>query len=273
MSKPASIIMTTDHAAVMHAPWVQQFDLLDRWMAGSPLGNRPDGTFGDLMCIDPPYSERVHKGHDAGPNADGVDRALLPYAAWRALDVERFVDTWAPFVRGWWCVLTDHILARAWERELEAAGLYPFAPLPVVVPGQTVRRRGDGPSSCTTWLVVARPRNKEFAGWGTTRSDYRLPVGVANDAEVTGGKSSYLMSEIVSDYSRPGDIVIDPVCGCGTTGVAARRLARLFVGGDIDEARARRAADRIWATREQLVIRATTSEREVVQTTLPEVAS
>jgi hypothetical protein len=259
------IVLDRPEALVMHGDWRTQLDHLELHR------KREDGTVVDLLCFDPPFSSRTHKGHDAGPNADGVDRALLAYQPWRELDVERFVDAWAPMVRGWWCVLTDHVLARAWERELAAAGLYPFAPLPVVVPGQTVRRRGDGPSSCTTWLLVARPRNAHFAGWGTTRSDYRLPNGTTNDAELAGGKSTWVMTEIVSDYSRLGDVVCDPTCGHGTTGVAARALGRMFVGGDLDEGRARRAAQRIAGTREQLSLLPKRTSTVVEQGRLPEV--
>jgi hypothetical protein len=260
-------ILSDPKAAVIHGTWREQLEELERTRM------RADGTVCDLMAPDAPYSPRVHDGHDVAPNADGVARKLLPYAAWRDIDVERFVDAWAPVVRGWWTVLTDHQLGRAWERELERAGLYVFAPLPMVIPGMTVRRRGDGPSSVTVWVIVARPRTVEFSSWGTMRGEYRLPQGVANDAEVPGGKPTYLLQQLVEDYSRPGDVVADPVCGAGTAGVAARRLGRVFVGGDADEARASRSAERIAATREQLLVPLVSDGRQVIaqQACLPEV--
>ena len=33
---------------------------------------------------------------------------------------------------------------------------------------------------------------------------------------------------------KPGDLILDPFCGTGTTGVAALRLKRRFVGIDND---------------------------------------
>ncbi len=45
------------------------------------------------------------------------------------------------------------------------------------------------------------------------------------------GESGYLIEVL----SLPGDIVVDPCCGSGTVGVAAKRLNRRFVGCDEDE--------------------------------------
>ena len=56
--------------------------------------------------------------------------------------------------------------------------------------------------------------------------------------EVMGGKSLALMRDLVSDYSEPGDLVVDPCCGAGTTLAAAKTLGRRWIGGDIDPAHA-----------------------------------
>src|SRR6476660_2906591 len=42
---------------------------------------------------------------------------------------------------------------------------------------------------------------------------------------------------VVDRYSAPGDWVIDPFCGFGTTLVAAERLGRHAVGCEVDERR------------------------------------
>lgn len=39
---------------------------------------------------------------------------------------------------------------------------------------------------------------------------------------------------LVERLSRPGDLVVDGLCGSGTVAVACRRLGRRFVGGDVD---------------------------------------
>lgn len=43
-------------------------------------------------------------------------------------------------------------------------------------------------------------------------------------------KPEALLDRIIRAASNPGDIVLDPFCGSGTTGVAAARLRRKFVG-------------------------------------------
>jgi len=42
-----------------------------------------------------------------------------------------------------------------------------------------------------------------------------------------------LLERIIAASSNPGDIVLDPFCGCGTATVAAHRLGRQFIGIDI----------------------------------------
>lgn len=48
------------------------------------------------------------------------------------------------------------------------------------------------------------------------------------------GQSESGMADIVCRFSAPGDVVFDPFCGAGTTGVAALAHGRTFVGVDID---------------------------------------
>ena len=55
-----------------------------------------------------------------------------------------------------------------------------------------------------------------------------------------------MMRHIVRVSSRPGDVVLDPFCGSGTTLLAAKLEGREYIGGDfdarwVDEARRRLA--------------------------------
>lgn len=214
----------------------------------------------DALIVDAPYSARTHAGHDSG--AAGVRdlrgptnaRREISYSPWGAEEVEAFVAHFAPRTRGWFVSITDHVLAPAWSAALEAAGRYMFSPLAYVAPGSRVRLGGDGPAQWSCWIVAARPRDTAFSRWGSLPGAYVLPPGRSEAMDLPGGKPVWLMAALVRDYSRRGDLVMDPCCGAGTTGVAARMLGRGAYCSDIEPKHAAIAAKRIAATREQLAM-------------------
>ena len=195
----------------------------------------------DSVITDPPYSERTHSGHDSGARGDGhhdpshghrkVTKGI-GYAPWSDDDARSFVASWAPRCRGWFCVQTDHLLARVFSEALADAGRYVFAPLPIVEVGSRVRLAGDGPSSWTHWLVVSRPSTRDFQRWGTLRGAY-VYTG-HGDREHMGGKRSDTMRDLVRDYTRPGDLIVDPCAGAATTLLAAVSEGRCAIGSEMD---------------------------------------
>ena len=48
-------------------------------------------------------------------------------------------------------------------------------------------------------------------------------------------KPEYLLEKIVLASTEEGQVILDPVCGSGTTGVEAVRFDRKFIGIDISE--------------------------------------
>ncbi len=211
----------------------------------------------DALIVDAPYSERTHDGHmDSAAMANkasyaerhqtaigryaSVDRRrTINYDAWAAADVADFCAAWAPHVRGWFVSLTDHVLAPAWLSALEAIGLCVFSPLACVEPGSRVRMSGDGPAQWSCWAVAARPRGEPYSKWGALPGAYVVPAGGRGEwrgayggVRVVGGKPLWLMERLVEDYSRPGDLIVDPCAGAFTTGQAAIRTGRRFIGGD-----------------------------------------
>ncbi|MBE9117270.1 DNA methylase [Lusitaniella coriacea LEGE 07157] len=53
------------------------------------------------------------------------------------------------------------------------------------------------------------------------------------------------LKAIIAAYSQPGDVVLDPFAGSGSTAVAARELGRLYIGIEKDPSYARIAQDRL----------------------------
>lgn len=68
------------------------------------------------------------------------------------------------------------------------------------------------------WLDIDRlnPKARERLGWPTQ-------------------KPEALLERIIAASSNPGDVVLDPFCGCGTTIAVAERLDRKWIGIDISE--------------------------------------
>ena len=186
----------------------------------------------DALVTDTPYSDKTHKGHNQGVKNEAYksNRRALSYASWTPADVDAFCEFWVPRVRGWFACMSCSVLDEAWQAGLEARGLYGFAPLPCVIPGMTVRMGGDGPSSWCVWLNVARPRHFPFSKWGTLPGEYRATP----DRGHIGGKPLSMMRAIVRDYTRKGDLVIDPCAGGGTTLLAAVTEGRRAIGAELD---------------------------------------
>ena len=191
-----------------------------------------------IIC-DPPYSERTHNGQLTEAR-DNANRRDLSYFRWTNDEITDFLDFWTPRNRGWFAVLTDTDLSMMWRDLYSSYGLTSFAPLPCFMPGMTVRLMGDGPSSWTVYLVVARP--KSLSKWGTLPGGYS---GAPDRGGHIGGKPLWLMNQIVRDYSRPGDLICDPCAGGATTLIAAASQGRKAIGAEMDPETYKKAQQRI----------------------------
>ena len=193
----------------------------------------------DAVITDPPYSERTHAGHDAsasghdGEGKDGSNRSTLGYPAMTPAMAAEVAALLVAACDAWIVWMTDHTLAPDISMALSALGRYVFAPLPFYAPGSRVRLSGDGPSSWTDWIIVSRTSAQHR--WGTLPGGYAAGQGW-NDKVKMGGKPTQLMNRLVSDYSRPNDLVLDPYMGSGTTGVACFNTGRRFIGCEINPA-------------------------------------
>lgn len=218
---------------------------------------RRAGIAADALVTDAPYSLRTHDGHGAFTESDRRD---VNYATWDERAVSTFVDEWHPLSRGWIVSLTDHVLVPSWETALDVAGRYTFSPLACIESGSRFRAVGDGPPQWATWAVVARPRSREWSRWATieARAARDAPplagayVGTSERKDVVGGKPLWLMRALVRDYSAPGDVVVDPCMGGGTTLVAAIELGRIAIGCEPDAGRYEIARARCAMARPQL---------------------
>jgi len=85
------------------------------------------------------------------------------------------------------------------------------------------------------------------------RSDWTIPLCTGEERlKGRDGKKVHptqkpeaLLARVILSSSRPGDLVLDPFSGTGTTGAAAKRLGRAFIGIERDPAYAAAAEARI----------------------------
>lgn len=217
----ASVYYQDDHVTLIHGRWQ---DALDAGMVPQV----------DAVITDPPYSERTHAGSDGAVarSGDGAERRELGYVFLTNDDVRNLVHGLAPITTSWCAFLTDDILAPTYRGCAADEGRYDFAPVPILQ--HKPRLSGDGPGSGTVWLCTSRPRAARFMKWGSLPSRYMSRP--AKFAGVQGSKPLQLMRALVRDYSRPGDLILDPCAGGGTTALAARLEGRRCITIERDEA-------------------------------------
>ena len=67
------------------------------------------------------------------------------------------------------------------------------------------------------------------------------------------GQSESGMTDLVHRFTYPGDLILDPFCGAGTTGIVSLEMGRRFIGIDKDRTAIETSASRIalWQKREK----------------------
>ncbi len=83
------------------------------------------------------------------------------------------------------------------------------------------------------------------------RKQYDKSPRHTDDCESSGHplpKPIALEKKLISRLSKPGDIVLDPFCGSGTTIVAAKSLGRKYIGIEIEEKYCHIAVERLRQT-------------------------
>ncbi len=209
----------------------------------------------DAVIVDPPYGLRTHAGNQGMGerfNATGgkpvvksdgttrmgpATRQDLHYGHWTPADVQEFVAYWSPRCTGWMACMTSDDLIATWREAYAIAGRLDFAPVPCIQ--HRLRLTGDGPGSGTVYLMVARPRRKEFLSYGSLPCFYGPLMAPANrTSEHIGGKPLSWMRAIIRD----------PTAGLATTLIAACQEGRRAIGSEMDPTTANRAVQRILRT-------------------------
>jgi DNA modification methylase len=184
----------------------------------------------DLVVTDPPYGVRYRdRNGRTVANDDRLDRVLDAFS-----EVYRIMrsDTVCISFYGWNKV--DAFFA-AWRR----AGFYPIGHIVWVKSYVSNRRFLQARHEQAYVLAKGRPPIPSS------------PVADVRKWEYSGNrihptqKAVSILKPLVECFSRPGDLVLDPFCGSGSTCVAAALTGRRYLGMDLVSEHCKAARDRL----------------------------
>lgn len=180
----------------------------------------------DHIITDPPYSERTHAGARTrvGANGGAENVASIDFAPISEGQFLADLDALVAIARRWVLMTCEwRFLA-----EVEASRDY-FVRFGVwTKPNGAPQFTGDRPA--TGWEAVAICHNldqrKRWNGGGS-RAVWNIPT---ESGDHPTQKPLALLSRWMGDFTDPGETILDPFMGSGTTGVAAVQMGRDFIG-------------------------------------------
>lgn len=219
----------------------------------------------DVTLMDPPYEIEAHtkarrslkdatqkRGASNVGEVRRIDAPLeIDFAAITAGE-RNAVATMLGLMTTRWVIAFSQIEAiAAWRAAYEGGGLQWVRGGVWVKPNGAPQFTGDRPGQgfeClalgsndadadeddrTALAIAHRPGRKRWNGGGK-HAVWTVPLdhhaGGGGKQEHPTKKPVELMLQLVRDFTDPGDLVLDPYTGSGTTGVAALRLGRRFIG-------------------------------------------
>src|ERR1700744_3977706 len=236
------------------------------------LGDLPEKS-GDLIFADPPYNLQL--GGDLlrpdNSKVDAVDDHWDQFASFEAYDA--FTRDWLTQCRrvlkdngSPWVIGSYHNIFRV-GAAIQNLGFWILNdviwrksnPMPNFKGTRFTNAhetliwaaKGRGPKRYTFNYDAMKMANNELQ----MRSDWTLPL-CTGEERIKGAdgqkahptqKPEALLHRVLLSSTRPGDLVLDPFFGTGTTGAVAKRLNRRFIGIERDPDYAALACERIAA--------------------------
>lgn len=183
----------------------------------------------DHVITDPPYSDDTHDGARTGEH-DGPAR-LISFPSITADALREILGTcrakrWAVLTVDWQHVLPLKLAPPPGWRFIRH-GVW-------VKPNGTPQFSGDRPAQ--GWEAVAILHGDDG---GRMRWNKGGHAAVWTHPRILGAhpvqKPEVFLMTLVLDFTDPGDVILDPFAGAGTTLAAAKRLGRKAIGVEIDE--------------------------------------
>jgi modification methylase len=233
----------------------------------------PDATV-DLVFADPPYNLQLGGDLTRPDNSrvDGVNDDWDKFASFA--DYDRFTRAWLTEARrvlkpdgAVWVIGSYHNIFRVGSI-LQDLGYWILNDVIWVKSNPMPNFRGTRLANAHETLIWAAKSKDSRATFNyqalktanddlQMRSDWQIPICTGNERlkGACGGKAhptqkpEALLHRVIVGSTEPGDVVLDPFFGSGTTGAVAKLLGRRFIGIERDPDYIAAAGKRIAAIR------------------------
>ncbi len=236
------------------------------------LGQLPPDSV-DLIFADPPYNLQLRQ-ELWRPNltrVDGVDDAWDRFSDFAAYDT--FTEAWLRACRRvlkdtgtMWVIGTYHNIFRI-GRLMQDLDFWILNDIIWVKSNPMPNFRGVRFTNAHETLIWAQKKRgarytfnyhamKQLNDGQQMRSDWHIPLCTGNERLRVNGQKAHatqkpeaLLYRIILACTNPGDVVLDPFFGSGTTGAVAKRLSRHWIGIEQEKTYVDIACARIEAVR------------------------
>lgn len=245
--------MTTQESGMTAPPQPARWNVALR-DARTPIMTDDGGAM--LLWTDPPYGTGDVQEGRAGKFDDPADIGYVLEA----------IDAWLPLMadQAVLAVCCDYRLASTLTEHVKGKGWW--------YRGEVIWEFGLGRPRTSWWPVrhnnvltftrrafsgkfdkEAVPRAKRLApkkGYEGDKAagsvwEYTLSNSDGERVGYPNQKPTKIIEPFIKAHTSPGDLVVDPFCGSGSTGVAALKHGRRFYGGDTNPAAVAAAVERL----------------------------
>jgi site-specific DNA-methyltransferase (adenine-specific) len=199
----------------------------------------------DLVLTDPPYDEQTHsRGGNVRRTDGGPAIAQIPFAALLdpipiATEITRVCSRWAMV----FCAVRQ---IERWSAAIEAQGWRVPRVMIWVKPDASPQFSVDRPGHGYESIVLAHPVGKtRWNGGGHKGVFTHNRIDRESGFHHPTQKPISLFRELITLFSDPGDLVLDPFAGSGTTARACKDLGRRCIAIEQNEQYAEIAVRRL----------------------------
>ncbi len=204
------------------------------------------GMDADVVITDPPYTEKTHDGARTNRKLNGVKSEKFIDFESVSFDFVRIAFSLAK-PKKWLISFLDWRMVS--ELELSPPDGLEFIRFGVwTKPNAMPQLTGDRPGMGWEAIAFLHPPGKKIWNGGGHSSVYNFGTarwGNFGCSYHPTEKPIKLLVKLIEDFTNPGDTILDPFMGSGTTGVACMIADRNFIGIELDPGYFKIAQERI----------------------------